>query len=40
MAKKKVVIEVLGSVVGVRACPDDVDVEIIDRDNEEAEADT
>jgi hypothetical protein len=32
------VIEVLGGVAEVTACPDDVEVEIIDYDNEEAEA--
>ncbi len=41
MTKKKVVIEVLGGVAEVTECPDDVEeVEIIDHDNEEAEAET
>jgi hypothetical protein len=34
---RKVVIEVSGGVAYVLSCPDDVEVEIIDRDNEEAE---
>jgi hypothetical protein len=38
MTKKQVVIEVLGGVATVTECPDDVEVEIIDHDNEEAEA--
>ena len=37
-AKKKVVIEVQGGVAYVAKCPRGVEVEIIDRDNEEAEA--
>ena len=36
--KKKVVIEVIGGVAYVEKCPRDVEVGIIDRDNEEAEA--
>ncbi len=35
MEKRKVVIEVLGGVADVTQCPDDVEVEIIDHDNEE-----
>ena len=38
MTKKKVVIEVHGGIAEVTECPDDVEVEIIDHDNEEAEA--
>jgi hypothetical protein len=38
MKKKKVVIEVLGGVASVAKCPDGVEVEIIDYDNIEAEA--
>jgi hypothetical protein len=37
MKKRKVVIEVLGGVAYVKDCPEDVDVEIIDYDNLEAE---
>jgi hypothetical protein len=37
--KRKVVIEVYGGVAEVTSCPDDVDVEIIDHDNLEAEDD-
>ena len=38
MTKKNVVIELLGGVAEVTECPDDVEVEIIDHDNEETEA--
>lgn len=34
---KKVIIEVTGGVAEVTQCPDDVMVEIIDHDNQEAE---
>jgi hypothetical protein len=37
-ARPKVVVEVTGGVAEVTTCPDGVDVEIIDHDNLEAEA--
>lgn len=36
MKTKKVMIEVLGGVAYVKECPEGVEVEIIDHDNEEA----
>ena len=35
MKKYKVIIEVLGGVAEITQCPDQVEVEIIDHDNEE-----